>query len=98
MTNVIRRGFIFPENFKRTTIDTIDLSLSHEELAKKFIMANPELLKKYSIFNGSYCDFLVLKVGCIKVGNKLGSNKVICYSSDLLSKELWYYVEAYQSL
>lgn len=99
MDNIVRRGFIFPDEFSPAVTETTDVSLPHESLARNFVLANPELVKKFSKFSGSsYCDFLILEVGAIKVGNNLGSNKVICYNPNNLSPTLWLYVMHYQSM
>lgn len=85
------KGFILPNG------EIIDQGgKRHDTIALEYLSNNPELRKRFDKTKGSLCDFMVITLGCIKVGSNSGDNQVITYKlKKKLSKETEFYINYY---
>ena len=79
-------GFVLPDGTELVMDENIR---THEELSINFIKNNSELSKEFRRSSLDSVDFMVLKVGAIKVGNFARSNSItvaIPHHSELISE------------
>ena len=89
----ISRGFILPNGEIART------GTRHDDIALEYLNSHKDLRKKYDEIGGNLCDFMVIQLGALKVGNNIGNPKVISFKDRKdLPKEFWYYIDYYQSI
>ncbi len=68
----------------------------HDTIVIEYLNLHPEIKKQFDKSGYNLCDFMVLKLGAIKVGSNSGDSNVITYKlKKKMSKEINFYIDYY---
>ena len=87
----ITRGFILPDG------DVAKTGTRHEDIVMEYLNDHIDKWKLYQKQGGDLCDFMVITLGALKVGNNGPNPMVITYKERYnLPEDFYFYIEYYK--